>query len=107
MARSARLFLKQRRGRFAHNHNIDGFNITRRSPILVTAAPCALGTGFLDPEIRLNVHGPDVRVTNIVPHGPEGGPGGVEFVLNVDSPTPVDVAVTITVFEPWETHAVG
>jgi len=74
---------------------------------LVTAAPCNLGTGFFDPDVRLDVHGPDVRVTNIVPHGPEGGDGGVEFVLNVDSPTPVDVAVTITILEPWESFDIS
>jgi hypothetical protein len=107
MANSHRQFFKQASGRVAHNINLDGFNITRRSVILVTAAPCSLGAGIFDPDIRLNVHGPDVRVTNIVPHGPEGGPGGVEFVLNVDSPTPVDVAVTITVFEPWTSFAVA
>jgi hypothetical protein len=104
MATSHRHFYKAHGGgRLAHNLNISGVDITRRSAILVTAAPCDMGTGFLDPDIRLDVHGPDIRVTNIVPHGPEGGSGGVEFVLNIDSPNPVDVAVTITVFEPWET----
>jgi hypothetical protein len=44
-------------------------------------------------------------VTNIVPHGPEGGDGGVEFVLTVDSPT--DVAVTITILEPWESFGIS
>ena len=58
------------------------------------------GGGFFDQNIRLNVHGPDVRVSNVVPHGPEGGPGGVEFVLTMDAPT--DVAVTITVLDPWD-----
>src|SRR5215469_2915751 len=104
MATSYRHFFKGHSGgRVAHNINIDGFNITRRSAILVTAAPCDMGTSFLDPDLRLNVHGPDIRVTNIVPHGPEGGSGGVEFVLSIDSTNAVDVAVTITVFEPWET----
>ena len=99
---SQRVFYRQQQGRSPKNVNIDGFDITRRSVILVTAAPCSLGSGFFDPDIRLNVHGPDVRVSNIVPHGPEGGAGGVEFVLTVDSPAPTDVAVTITVFEPWD-----
>jgi hypothetical protein len=108
MAQSHRQFFKQVSGRVAHNINLDGFNITRRSAILVTAAPCDLGGGdFFDPDIRLNVHGPDVRVTNIVPHGPQGGAGGVEWILNVDSPTPVDVAVTITLFEPWESFGLS
>jgi hypothetical protein len=47
------------------------------------------------------VAGPDVYVTNIYPHGyPE--PSGVEFILHVDSDRPIDVAVTITVFDPVE-----
>ena len=99
---SHRQFFQQLQGRVPINVNLDGFDVTRRSVLLVTAAPCSLGGGFFDPDIRLNVHGPDVRVSNIVPHGPEGGPGGVEFVLTVDSPAPTDVAVTITVFEPWD-----
>jgi hypothetical protein len=107
MAQSHRQFYRQRQGRTAINHNLGGFNITRRSVVLVTAAPCNLWTGFFDPDVRLDVHGPDVRVTNIVPHGPEGGDGGVEFVLNVDSPTPVDVAVTITILEPWESFDIS
>ena len=75
--------------------------------ILVTAAPCSLGVGqgFFDPDIRLNVHGPEVRVSNIVPHGPEPNTGGVEFVLDVASQT--DVAVTITVLEPWDSFTLG
>jgi hypothetical protein len=59
------------------------------------------GTGPMSPTASgLNVHGPDVRVSNVVPHGPEGAAGGVEFVLTMDAPT--DVAVTITVLDPWD-----
>jgi hypothetical protein len=100
MAKSCRVFYAQLSGRVANNVNLDGFDITRQSAILVTAAPCSFGQGFFDPDIRLNVHGPDVRVSNVVPHGPEGGAGGVEFVLTMDAPT--DVAVTITVLDPWD-----
>lgn len=100
MATSHRVFYKQLNGRVPTNFNLVGANITRRSVILVTAAPCSLGGGFPDPDIRLNVHGPEVRVSNIVPHGPEPDTGGVEFVLDVASQT--DVAVTITVLEPWD-----
>jgi hypothetical protein len=57
--------------------------------------------------LRLNVHGPDVRISNVVPHGPEGGPDGAEFVLGVASATSVDVAVTVIVFEPWESFGIA
>ncbi|MEU9131161.1 hypothetical protein AB0D08_24165 [Kitasatospora sp. NPDC048540] len=104
MAISHRQFFRQLKGRVPINVNLSGFDITRRSPILVTAAPCSLGSGFFDPDIRLNVHGPEIRVTNVVPHGPEPETGGVEFILDVDDLT--DVAVTITVFEPWSSFSI-
>jgi hypothetical protein len=104
MALSHRVFYRQRLGRQAINYNLVEGNITRRTAILISAAPCSLGGGFFDPDIRLNVHGPTVWVTNIVPHGPEPDVGGVEFVLQVDGDTPTDVAVTITILEPWESH---
>jgi hypothetical protein len=101
MVTSHRKFFRNVSGRKAFNFNLSGADITRRSAIVVTAAPCALGSGgFLDPDIRLNVHGPDVRVSNVVPHGPEPDVGGVEFVLAADAPT--DVAVTITVLDKWD-----
>jgi hypothetical protein len=102
MAQSFRVFYAQLSGRTPFNVNLDGFNITRQSAILVTAAPCSFSGqgGFFDQDMRLNVHGPDVRVSNVVPHGPEGAAGGVEFVLTLDAPT--DVAVTITVLDPWD-----
>lgn len=105
MAQSHRQFYHSLKGRAAFNVNLGGFDITRRSPVIVTAAPCSLGNGFFDPDIRLNVHGPDVRVTNVVPHGPEPGDGGVEFVLDVTDTT--DVAVTISVLEPWESFSLA
>jgi hypothetical protein len=103
MARSVRVFYRGVQGRAAQNVNIGGFDITRKSAISITAAAAPLGGGFFDPDIRLNVHSPDVFVTNVVPHDPEGGPdGGVEFMLHVNSDSPMDVAVTITVMEPFE-----
>ena len=108
MAFSHRQFYQNQSGRVAHNLNFNGPPVTRRTVVLVTAAPCDVDSGgpVFDPNIRLNVHGPDVRVSNIVPHGPEGGPttGGVEFVLTVDSPT--DIAVTITLLDPWENFGI-
>jgi hypothetical protein len=42
----------------------------------------------------------NVWVSNVSPHRQDhfdGEPGGVEFILNVDFPSPIDVAVTLTV----------
>jgi len=107
MARSIRIYYSNVSGRAAFNFNINGFNITNRSTVLVTAAPVEIhappGLGFpsnFSDEARLNVHGPDVRVSNVVPHGPPAEASGVEFVLTTAAPT--GVAVTITLLEPWE-----
>ena len=97
---SSRLFYRQLQGRTAFNHNFGGSDIDKQSAILITAAPCTFTTPFFSQDVRLNVHGPDIRVTNVVPHGDEGGGPGVEFVLTVDALT--DVAVTITVLDKWD-----
>jgi hypothetical protein len=43
-------------------------------------------------------------VSNVGVHGDEGGGGGVEFLLHVDSGSPLDVMVTVTVFEDIEQY---
>lgn len=105
--RSYRVFYRQQRGRIPKNWNLPGFNITNSSVVVITAGQFVAGGGFFDQNVRLRVHGPDVYVTNICPHGPEGGPGGVEFMLHVNSNTPIDVAVTITAFDPFEGWSIG
>ncbi|MFC5667544.1 hypothetical protein ACFP3U_31810 [Kitasatospora misakiensis] len=105
MSRSARVFIRNFQGRAAHNLNLPGFKITPKSAVLATAGLWEPGDGFFDPNVRLRVHGPDVFVTTVVPHGSDDEAEGVEFMLHADSPTPVNVAVTITVFEEFETHA--
>jgi hypothetical protein len=99
--RSVRVFYRQVMGRV--DVNLGGFNITNTSTVVITAGQFVSSTPFFNQNVRLRVHGPDVYVTNICPHGPEGGPdGGVEFMLHVNSSTPIDVAVTITVLDPFE-----
>ncbi|HSV67764.1 MAG TPA: hypothetical protein VLJ59_17930 [Mycobacteriales bacterium] len=44
----------------------------------------------------------NVYVTNVGPHDPEGGDGGVEFHLHADSDSPLDVVVTISVLDDIE-----
>src|SRR4051812_16450857 len=110
MARSFRVYFREQSGRTAHNLNIAGVAITNRSAVIVTAAPGSFSgppglkykSNFDGNNERLNVHGPDVWVSNVVAHGPEGGTGGVEFVLTVAGAEPTDVAVTITVLDAFE-----
>ena len=104
MARSFRVFYRDQQGRIPKNVNLTGFDIRNSSAVLVTAAlwEAVPGTFHLGLDTRLRVHGPDVWVSNIVPHGGPSEASGVEFMLRVDSDEPVDVAVTITVFDPCE-----
>ncbi|GIO00007.1 hypothetical protein ABE137_12805 [Brevibacillus laterosporus] len=100
---SVRVFYPRQMGRSAKNINMQGVNITNTSVVLISAAQFIRGGPLFNQNARLTVHGPDVYVTNISPHGPEGGPdGGVEFMLHVNSNTPIDVAVTISVFGPFD-----
>lgn len=46
-------------------------------------------------------------LTNVGPHDPEGGDGGVEFCLQVDWESPLDVIVTISVLEDIEAFVVA
>lgn len=103
MARSIRKFYPGHQGRVAKNVNINGFDITNSSAVLVTGALYTTPGFAPDLKTRLLVHGPDVWVSNIVPHGSDQEASGVEFMLHTDSDHPVDVAVTITLFEPCET----
>jgi hypothetical protein len=97
----ARVFLNRRQGRQAVNVNLPALGITQKSAVAMSAGLAPRGGPFFDPSIRLTVHGPDISITNIAPHGDEGGGGGVEFILNVNADTPTDVAVTIMVFDEF------
>jgi hypothetical protein len=49
----------------------------------------------------------NVWVSNVSPHFNQhfsGEPGGVEFILNVDWPSPLDVGITITVEDQTPTE---
>jgi hypothetical protein len=106
MARSFRVFYpNQPPGVEAKNFNINGFEITNGHAVLVTAALFPGGPGTFGPDLntRLQVHGPLVWVSNIVPHGSASEATGVEFVLPVDNTSqPANVAATITVFDRCE-----
>jgi hypothetical protein len=102
MSRSTRVIFRQTQGRSRHNFNWPP--ISRLSAVLVTAAEWAPGTDPSEPlPGRPHLGNADVYVTNIGPHGDPGGEaGGVEFHLHVDTSSPLNVVVTITVLGECE-----
>lgn len=105
MTQSIRVLYRNVKGRERHNYNWPPIN--ERSAILVTAAEWSWGDSGLDPDTlvfapqmgRTHLGEADVFVTNIGVHRPEGGDGGVEFFLHANHDFPIDVVVTITVFD--------
>lgn len=80
MSRSIRLIYRNQQGRTRHNYNWTP--ITKRSAVIITAAEWAAGRDPFDATGRPNLGEANVYVTNIGPHDPEGGTGGVEFFLH-------------------------
>ncbi|HVQ49431.1 MAG TPA: hypothetical protein VMS92_05220, partial [Mycobacterium sp.] len=72
----------------------------------VTAVEWKAGLDPYDETGRPHVGDASIYVTNIGPHDPEPGPGGVEFYLHVDWPFPLHVQVTITVLDEIENFLV-
>lgn len=95
MARSIRVIYRQVKGRMRCNFNWEG--LSESSAVVITAAEWAPGRDPFDsPPGRPHLGEANVYVTNIGPHDPEGGHGGVEFHLHVDWDSPLNVVVTIT-----------
>jgi hypothetical protein len=105
MARSLRLIFRNQQGRSRHNWNWDA--ITKRSAVIITAAEWRAGGDPFDETGRPLLGEANIYVTNIGPHDPEGGPGGVEFHLHVDWDSPLHVQVTISVLDPIENFLVA
>jgi hypothetical protein len=93
MARSIRFIARNVQGRVRQNVNFAP--IRQRSAVVITAAE--LGGGG-----RPHLGEANVWVTNVGPHNPEGGDGGVEFHIHSDFSSPIDVLVTISVLEDIE-----
>lgn len=102
MARSIRVLYRGVHGRVRRNFN--WAPITAKSAVVITAAEwSAVPEGFLDFQRGRPLLGEaNVYVTNIGPHDPEGGDGGVEFHLHVDWDSPLDIIVTISVLDDIE-----
>jgi hypothetical protein len=100
MARSTRFILRGVQGRVRRNHNFGP--IRQDSAIVITACEFRFAGGVFGAAGRPHLGEANVFVTNIGPHDPEPDVGGVEFHLHAESATPIDVMVTITVFEDVE-----
>jgi hypothetical protein len=105
MARSTRVIFRNMQGRTRHNFNWDAIN--QDSAVLITAAMFQFSGGIFGaagrPVLGAEGQEPNVFVTNIGPHGREGGEaGGVEFLVHTESNAPVDVMITFTAFEDVE-----
>jgi hypothetical protein len=106
MARSIRILYRGVQGRVRRNFNWSP--ITAKSAVVITAAEWAFSGGIFGPTAgRPNLGEASVYVTNIGPHDPEGGAGGVEFHLHVDWSSPLDVIVTISVLDDIEEFVIG
>ena len=93
MARSIRFIRRDVQGRVRQNFNWGP--IHQRSAVVITAAE--LGDGG-----RPHLGEANVWVTNVGPHNPEGGDGGVEFHIHTDWSSPLDILVTISVLADIE-----
>ena len=100
MARSIRILYRGVQGRVRRNFNWPPIN--KNSAVVITAAEYALAGGVFGTAGRPLLGEASVYVTNIGPHDPEGGAGGVEFHLHADWTSPLDVIVTISVLEDVE-----
>ena len=106
MARSIRILYRGVQGRVRRNFNWPP--ITMKSAVVITAAEWAPAGGIFGALAgRPNLGEANVYVTNVGPHDPEGGPGGVEFHLHVDWGSPLDVIVTISVLGDVEEFVAG
>ncbi|MEU4222237.1 hypothetical protein [Actinoplanes sp. NPDC026623] len=76
--------------------------INRESAVIITAAEWRAGGDPFDDRGRPFIGDANIYITNVAPHNPEGGSGGVEFCLHVDWDSPLHVQVTISVLEPIE-----
>jgi hypothetical protein len=100
MSHSIRLLYRNQQGRSRKNCNWGA--VTKRSAVIITAAEWSAGLDPYDATGRPHLGEASVFVTNIGPHDPEGGTGGVEFYLHVDWDSPLHIQVTITVLDQIE-----
>jgi hypothetical protein len=108
MAKSFRHVIRGAHGRVRANFNV-GWIKSRQAVVQVTAGEISFNTdpsevqgpnGLVVQDFMYILGDADVWVSNVCPHFNDhfpGEEGGVEYILHVDWPDPLDVAVTITV----------
>ena len=107
MAQSIRFPIRGINGRHRHNFNWPVIR-SRQAVVHITAAEIIPGgvsevigpNGTTEQDYMYNLGDANVWFSNVSPHFNDhfsGEAGGVEFIVNVDFPSPIDVAVTITV----------
>ena len=106
MSQSVRRVLHGVNGRVRVNHNLPGIVKSPQAVVHITAGEIAAGPpsqvlgGAAEQDFMYVLGDADVWVSNVSPHFAQhfpGEEGGVEFILHVDWPDPLDVAFTITV----------
>jgi hypothetical protein len=119
MPQSIRFVKRGVRGRVRQNFNT-GLIKSRTSVVHITAAeikppdpsvpPVFKQVGEPDQNFIYHLGDASVWVSNISPHFQDHfdhEPGGVEFILNVDFSSPIDVAITITVEDSFPVEIQG
>jgi hypothetical protein len=105
MSKSIRFLLRGIKGRHSHNFNWPDVIRSRQAVVHITAGeakpgPASVVAGGAEQDWMYHLGDANIWVSNICPHFNDhfaNEPGGVEFVVHVDFPQPLDVGVTITV----------
>ncbi len=119
MSQSIRFVRRGVHGRIRQNFNFPAIrsntavvNITASEiiPLDPNVPPFFKEAGDPGQNFRYHLGDANVWVSNISPHLQDhfdGEPGGVEFIINVDFPSPIDVAITITVEDGFPVEIQG
>lgn len=104
MSQSFRFVRRGVHGRLPSNVNLPGIITSAQAVVHMSAGEIQAGprtqVGAVAQDFIYHVGAANVWISNVSPHFNShfgGEPGGAEYVLNVDFPHPIDVAVTVTV----------
>jgi hypothetical protein len=104
MATSYRYVMRGVHGRVRANFNMPDEIHSAQAVVNITAGEIKPGPrseiGNVDQDFIYQLGDADIWVSNVSPHFNShfgGEPGGVEYILHVDWPDPLDVGITVTV----------